>query len=252
MNTTYLKKLAFRINKFSTELNYGREVVSNWARDLSLEWSNRTPVRILDVGCGSGQDLLNIEKLIPEKKIELFGIDYQDRHLCNAREEGIRISSLDIEREQFPFEKEFFNLVICNQILEHTKEIFWILYECSRVLQLGGYLIVSVPNMAALHNRILLLIGKQPTCLHVVGPHVRGFTIKEFKQFVETANAFRVVETAASNLFPFPPPIGRLLLKSFPGLGVSILFLCKRRNLNGNILATVSDRKFDTNYMLGP
>jgi SAM-dependent methyltransferase len=217
----------------------------------NLEWSNRAPVRILDVGCGGGQDLLNIKRLIPDKKIELFGIDYQDIHFCNAIEKGIQIFSLDIEREQFPFEKYFFNLVICNQILEHTKEIFWILSECSRVLELGGYLIVSVPNMAALHNRILLLMGKQPTCLHVVGPHLRGFTIGEFKEFIETANAFRVVETGASNLFPFPPRIGRLLLKSFPGLGVSILFLCKRQNLNGNILAALSDRKFDTNYMLG-
>lgn len=251
MNTTALKRIIFRINNFSTERNYGRKILSNWARDLSVEWSNRPVVRILDVGCGGGQDLSNIKEMLPDKKTELFGIDHQDKHAFNAIERGIQICLLDIERDQFPFEKNFFNLVICNQIFEHTKEIFWILSECSRVLELGGYLIVSVPNMAALHNRILLLIGKQPTCLHVVGPHIRGFTIRELKEFIETGNAFRVVETAASNLFPFPPFIGKSLLKIFPGLGISILLLCKRQNSNGNILGTVSDRKFDTNYMLG-
>jgi SAM-dependent methyltransferase len=203
------------------------------------------------VGCGGGQDLSNIKEMLPDKKTELFGIDHQDKYAFNAIERGVQIFLLDIERDQFPFEKNFFNLVICNQILEHTKEIFWILSECSKVLELGGYLIVSVPNIAALHNRILLLFGKQPTCMHVVGPHVRGFTIREFKEFIETGNEFQVVEIAASNLFPLPPLIGKSLLKFFPGLGISILFLCKRQNSNGNILGAISDRKFDTNYMLG-
>jgi methionine biosynthesis protein MetW len=251
MNITAFKRIMFRLNSFSTELNYGREILSNWARDLSVEWSDNTAVRILDVGCGDGQDLSNIKEMLPDKRTELFGIDFQEKHASNARQKGIQIRLLDIERDQFPFEKNFFDLVICNQILEHTKEIFWILSECSRVLELGGYLIVSVPNMAALHNRILLLMGKQPVCLHVVGPHVRGFTIREFKEFIETANAFQVVETGASNLFPFPPLIGRSLLKFFPGLGISILFLCKRQNSNGDILPAISQRKFDTNYMLG-
>jgi 2-polyprenyl-3-methyl-5-hydroxy-6-metoxy-1,4-benzoquinol methylase len=251
MNIAAFKRIMFRINKFSTELNYGREIISNWARDLSVEWSNRTVVRLLDVGCGGGQDLLNIKEKLSDKKTELFGIEYQDKNTCNARENGIQIRLLDIERDQIPFEENFFNLVICNQIFEHTKEIFWILSECSRVLELGGYLIVSVPNMVALHNRILLLMGKQPTCLHLVGPHVRGFTIREFKEFLETANVFRVFEIGASNLFPFPPLVGRSLLKFFPGLGISILFLCKRQDSNGNILAAISERNFDTNYMLG-
>ena len=250
MNTTPIKRILFRINAFSTDFNYGRRIISDWTRDLSLEWSSKSVIRILDVGCGEAKDLLNIKELLPHVKIEPHGIDYQEKNSHKAREKGIEIHLLDIERDQFPFNENYFDLVIANQILEHAKEIFWILSECSRVLEIGGHLIVGVPNMAALHNRILLLLGKQPTCMHVVGPHVRGFTIGEFREFIETANIFRVVELAASNLFPFPPVISRSFLKFCPGLGISLLFLCRRQDSDGDILTTVARRKGDTNYIM--
>ncbi|MFX0200592.1 MAG: class I SAM-dependent methyltransferase [Candidatus Hodarchaeota archaeon] len=250
MSIISIKRILFRINNFSTDLNYGREIISNWARDLSVKWSNTNVIKILDVGCGNGEDLSNIEKALPNVKIKLYGIDYQAIDACRTKERGVEIHLLDIERDRFPFDNNYFNLIIANQIFEHTKEIFWILYECSRVLKTNGHLIVSVPNMAALHNRILLLIGKQPTCTHVVGPHIRGFTLREFREFIETANVFRVVKFGASNLFPLPPVISRSILRIFPGLGITILFLCERQDSAGNILRTIARRKFDTNFKL--
>ena len=53
--------------------------------------------------------------------------------------------------------------MIANQILEHTKEVFWIWHEIARVLAPQGQLILGVPNLASAHNRLLLLLGRQPT-----------------------------------------------------------------------------------------
>ncbi|UCC38732.1 MAG: methyltransferase domain-containing protein [Candidatus Aminicenantes bacterium] len=254
MNKSLLKQLLFKINRFSSELNYGREIISDFVKQISDKWPNENVIRVLDVGCGSGKDLINVQKILLNKlnkKIELYGIDYREEDSINAKNIGIEIFTLDIEHEEFPFDSNYFNLIIANQVFEHIKEIFWVLSECSRVIRTNGHLIVGIPNIAALHNRFLLLMGKQPTCMHIVGPHVRGFTLKEFREFLETDDVFKVLKCGASNLFPLPQLFSRFTLKLFPGLGITLLFLCKRQDSDGNILKTIANKKFETNYLLG-
>ena len=86
------------------------------------------------------------------------------------------MNSIDLEKDIFPYDNDFFDVIIVNQILEHTKELFWIFHEATRVLTVGGKLIIGVPNLASLHNRILLLTGQHPTPIKSSSPHVRGFT----------------------------------------------------------------------------
>lgn len=54
----------------------------------------------------------------------------------------------------------------------------------STVLKLDGILIVGAPNLAALHNRVLLLFGGQPTVLKLGLAHVRGLTWAGFRNFL--------------------------------------------------------------------
>ncbi|WP_419876526.1 hypothetical protein [Francisella tularensis] len=73
--------------------------------------------------------------------------------------------------------------MIANQVLEHTKELFWINHEVFRCLKIGGYFYVGVPNILSIHNRILMLFGYHPTCSKSISAHVRGFSPKDIKQF---------------------------------------------------------------------
>lgn len=43
---------------------------------------------------------------------------------------------------------------------------------------------ISVPNLAALHNRLLLLLGKQPATIRIMGSYVRGYACGSFDQFL--------------------------------------------------------------------
>ena len=74
---------------------------------------------------------------------------------------------------------------MANQILEHTKEIFWILDQVSTVLKEGGHFLLGVPNLASLHNRLLLAFGRQPSPIQNNSAHVRGYTKPDVLQLLK-------------------------------------------------------------------
>lgn len=205
--------------KKNTELNYGRQIIGAWTRRYisSLESND---IKVLDIGCGHGFDLENINKN-SGKDLKMFGIEIWPEYASKAREKGINVSIIDIESEKFPFEDNYFDLIVINQVLEHTKEIFYIINEANRILKTGGRLIIGVPNLAALHNRILLCIGKQPACIKLESAHVRGFTKKALISFVEN-RGFTKKNFSGSNFYPFPKKIATALSKVFPTLAVCI------------------------------
>jgi len=108
-------------------LNYGRDVVANWGRRIERDES-----AVLDVGCGVGSDLLGVRAAIAPRTTRLYGIDVYGPSIEKARAAGIDVRVIDVERDRFPFEDESLDYVIANQILEHTKEIFWIVAEAER------------------------------------------------------------------------------------------------------------------------
>jgi SAM-dependent methyltransferase len=128
---------------------------------------------------------------------------------------------LNLEKDRLPFPDGAFDVVFCNQVLEHVKEIFWLVSELARVCKLGGWLIIGVPNLGSLHNRILLLFGSQPSAIHVLGPHVRGFTNAGLREFLEATGSMRVERVIGANFYPFTASLSRPLARWLPGLAVS-------------------------------
>jgi len=143
------------------------------------------------------------------------------------------------------------DLIVANQIIEHTKEIFWIFSEIVRVLKPGGACIVGVPNLASFHNRIALLLGMQPTTIELLGPHVRGITAPSFKNFITYGNYFQVSATTGANFYPFPSPMGTYLAKTFPALSVCLFFILIRTGKNGSFLEVLDDNFYETPFFRG-
>ena len=156
-----------------------------------------------------------------------------------------------VETDRFPFEGGFFDVIVSNQILEHTKELFWIFSEVSRILKSQGYILTGVPNLASLHNRVALLLGLQPTAIEVLGPHVRGFTAASFIQFVETDGFFVNEAVKGSNFYPFRPGLSRILSRLFPLMSVGIFFKTKRTSKPGLFIEVLKARFFETAYFAG-
>ncbi len=84
-------------------------------------------LNILDLG--SGDKFL--KKPIEENCNKYFNLDIED---------------LDFERDNFKFESEKFDLVICLAVIEHISDPSIFLNEVYRVLKRGGYFYLSTPN----------------------------------------------------------------------------------------------------------
>ena len=243
-----LDNLIYRLSPFITKWfaeNYGRKLISKF---LSEQLKAKT---ILDLGAGEGHDLQIARNLFPDAK--LYAIESYPQYVQRLQKKGINVFSLDIEYERLPFEDATVDIIIINQVLEHTKNIFWILHECARVLRKGGAVVVGVPNIAAWHNRLMLLMGIQPPAIATLSCHIRGFTREDIKKTIEIGSGLTlsVRKSASAGFYPFPPYAARVLALIFPGLGWSIhLYAVKTKDYTDEFLLTA--RQFnETNFFIG-
>lgn len=66
----------------------------------------------------------------------------------------------NIEEDDFPYEDNNFNVVIFAEIIEHLQnDPCKVLREIKRVLKLGGYLVLTTPNVARLENVARIING---------------------------------------------------------------------------------------------
>jgi SAM-dependent methyltransferase len=235
-------------NVIDRSLNYGRHVI---CRFLAAATDGAEQV-VLDLGAGRGGDLLLARTCNPSAALHAIEIypEYQNQ----LREMDITVHPMNIERDAFPFADESVNIIIANQILEHVKEVFWIFHEATRVLRVGGSLILGVPNLASLHNRMLLLFGRQPTCIQNSSAHVRGYTKSDLTRFVDACfpNGYLLKDFGGSNFYPFPPFAAKPLAKLFPTMAWGIfLMLRKERRYTREFIEYPAARELETNFFVG-
>ena len=227
-----LRSLA-RLKDHTNDLNFATDRVARWATGHLR--TVPAPHRVLDIGLGSARDLLAVKEAFCQD-IELHGIESQPHWIKQANERGIQTSDIDIERQKIPADDEFFDVVIANHVIEHTKELFWIFNEISRVLKKGGIAIIGCPNLGSWHNRVALLLGMQPPCMKILGPHSRGITRPGFAEFIERGEYFELLQSVGSNLYPFPHRLNEALSNVVPGLCASMHFLLRRTEQRGSFL----------------
>jgi SAM-dependent methyltransferase len=199
--------------------------IESFVRDPGSLRGLRRPLSFLDVGCSDGANTVRYAELLgaPARGIEIF-----DQPSAAARARGVEVAQIDLERDRFPWPDESMDLVIANQVFEHLKNVWLAMAEMHRVLKPGGALIVSVPNLASLHNRVLLAFGMQPTSIRTFGPHVRGFTRREFEEFIALEAAFRVERSEGVGFYPFAARWSRPFARLWPGASHTLLVLARK------------------------
>lgn len=101
------------------------------------------PIRILDVGVGLGRLLTKFQEN-SNVKMELWGIDISSSYLKIAKKEGINVASSKIE--DMPFIDDYFDLIVCTDVLEHVFDLNFCIHKILSVLKPGGEFVIRVPN----------------------------------------------------------------------------------------------------------
>lgn len=125
-------------------------------------------VSVLDVGCGKAVFLLEFVNAMRKTwgvgASRLTGVDLTTSP--NNRFQDLpgpfEFILQDLNETPLPLADAAFDLVFCNHVLEHVFETECLMRDICRVMAPGGMAVVSVPNLAAWINRILLLLGMQP------------------------------------------------------------------------------------------
>ena len=95
--------------------------------------------RILDAGCGSGRNMVELAR-----RGTVTGVELSETSVClaRAREAGEVIEGSVME---MPFDGSSFDLAVSLDVIEHLQDDLGALRELRRVVASGGYLLVTVP-----------------------------------------------------------------------------------------------------------
>lgn len=235
-----------RLTTIDRQETYGRHILKEFSR------TEKDIKHCLDLGCGNGDDLETVKEFHPHAS--LHGVDFGNwnENLLNSK--GIESITLNIEKDPLPYKDETIDLVIANQILEHTKEIYWINHEIFRTLKVGGHLYLGVPNALALHNRILGIFGHHPTCAKMISAHIRAFSPNDTKLFYKAVGGqfTSITFTKGAQFYPLPKVFARPLANTFPSLAVSMFMAIKKTSkYSGEFLQWPNENKLETNFYLG-
>ncbi|MBF2066010.1 MAG: methyltransferase domain-containing protein [Calothrix sp. C42_A2020_038] len=142
--------------------------------------------RVVDFGCATGY----LAQLLKLNGCIVTGVDYNQEAAKEAEQhcQEVIITDLDFTSvlEIFPHQK--FDVAIFGDVLEHLRNPWQVLENTKNILQPGGYVVASIPNIAHGAIRLALLQGQfEYTQFGILdNTHLRFFTKKTIEDLFET------------------------------------------------------------------
>ena len=125
-----------------TEDSYG---LAKRIEFLVTEIERRNPQRVLDFGCGTGDNLtVPLAERYPH--IQFIGVDSDETSIAYARR-SCELGNLEFRHypREFAFDEKF-DVIVASEVLEHVDEPDIFLTTLRGSLAPGGALIVTIPN----------------------------------------------------------------------------------------------------------
>jgi len=121
-------------------------------------------VRILDAGCGSGRNMVDLAHLGA-----VTGLELADASVAKARERRVG-EVVQGTLDAMPFDPGSFDLAVSFDVIEHLEDDRLALVELRRVVRPGGSLLVTVPAYPRLWSQH-----------DVVNHHFRRYTLRSLE-----------------------------------------------------------------------
>ena len=153
--------------------------------------------RLLDVGCGNGLFSWNLKKKIGIE--EVVGIEYFEDAAAKAVERLDKVLAGDVELMNLDFEENYFDCIICADILEHLKNPWSVLNNLVGFLSPNGRMIISLPNLRHIVPVLKIIFDRfdyeESGVLDKT--HLRFFTLSSMKKMFNEAGL--TIERIESN-----------------------------------------------------
>ena len=178
--------IMFRVEQSHWWYTGRRKILTRFIEDICRRVTDRRP-RILDVGCGTGANLLMLSQFGDAE-----GVDLSEDALAFCRERGLEKVKLGAA-EKLPYDDDTFDLVTALDVVEHLDDDLAGLREMQRVLRPGGRVLLFVPTF-------MFLWGLQDD----VSNHRRRYRLPELRRVLEQAG-FEIERTTYANITFFLP-----------------------------------------------
>jgi len=157
--------------------------------------------RVLDVGCGSGYDLLKLK----DRGAELYGVEMNPQAAAQARENGITVFEGSAERADFP--AAHFHQVTMNHCLEHFHDPKAALANVARMTHPDGSIHLAFPTAEGANFRIF-----RRHWFHLDVPrHLHFFTHDSFVRLARSCDLRVVRRACRSGTRGFRHSVGTML-----------------------------------------
>lgn len=109
-----------------------------------LEFIPGSVSSVLEIGCGTGAFGASVKQ---QRGCRYTGVELMSQAAELARTRLDEVIVANIEQMSLPFPRENFDCLVCNDVLEHLVDPWAALRTLTGLLQPGGYVVISLPNV---------------------------------------------------------------------------------------------------------
>jgi len=140
--------------------------------------------KILDAGCGAGRhsyeaylrgmEVYALDYCLDEVKKVMYGLCAQDA----KNDKGVCWQVLQGDVHHLPFPDDYFDRIICSEVVEHVMEDIRVIKELARILKPKGRIAITTPTYFTeyAYDKLSPLYFSNP------GGHIRKFLPKELAE----------------------------------------------------------------------
>lgn len=147
--------------------------------------------KVLEIGCGKGATLLELKRsgkakyIVGVDIVDLYQEKFLDKFIC---------CNIENEIYKLPFSENFFDVIICADVLEHLIDPWKVVKGLKKYLKSGGYLIASIPNIREIKTMLSIFFKGD------FGYQKEGILDKTHLRFFCKKNIIELFQNAGFNI----------------------------------------------------
>ncbi|MER8701684.1 class I SAM-dependent methyltransferase [Mesorhizobium sp. M1273] len=215
----------------------------NYGNELVLSLVPTVAKRILDVGCGAGDNGRRLREI--RRDIDVFGITHSVEEAAMAAPFLSGVEVLDVEFDSLLPLGTGFDVIIFSHVLEHLRDPVAVLRRFLPLLTEQGFVVIAVPNTLEWRTRFAFLRGRfQYGDRGILDrTHLRFFTYATaVAELIEPVRELELLQSRGRGSAPLGPFRNRFLARPLRAL-IDDLAVRKFPNLFAREIALVAKRR---------